>query len=142
MLSIDWIGCAARIAVVLERAYSCSDNGIEVAIRIEIRQSWVAERPHINTIEGVVAARLLCIAWVGGATRVAVVFERAVQCSDNGILVAIAIDVSKGGGRRKPDIKAIEGVSCASDGNKEKRLWWRVVLEIIERAGKFPNNSI
>ena len=87
---------------VVERAVLFTDDRIKVAVAIEIREGGAAVSPDINTIEGVSRARLLGVDWVGGTTRVLVVFESAVLFTDDRIKVAVAIEIREGGAAERP----------------------------------------
>ena len=109
-------GCGAStcIFVVVESAVKFTDDRIEVAIGIYIRQDGGADIPNINAIEGVSGASLFGIGGCGASTCVFVVLECAETFTHDRIEVAIAIEIREGGGACRPNINAIEWGSGAS----------------------------
>jgi hypothetical protein len=99
--------------VVVEITVNSTNERIEVAIAIEIREGGSAGPPDINAIEGVSRASLGGVNRSGATTCVLVVVESAVLRTNERIEVAIAIDIRQGGSAAIPDINAIEGVSRA-----------------------------
>ena len=110
---VNGSGSTSRVFVVFESAVICTDDRIEVAIAIDIREGGSTGNPDINTIEGVSRTCLSGVNGSGTTSCVFVVFESAVIFTDDRIEVAIAIDIREGGSARIPDINTIEGVSCS-----------------------------
>ena len=102
--------------VVVESAVRFTNDRIEVAIAIDIREGGGAVIPDINAIEGVSRASLGSVNGSGATSCVFVVVENAVRFTNDRIKVAIAIDIREGGSAVSPDTNAIEGVSRACLG--------------------------
>jgi hypothetical protein len=91
--SVNGIGATARIFVVVENTVSCSNNGIEVAISVQIGKGGCAEIPKINAIEGVGGSCLLRVNGIGATARILVVVEITVTFPNKGIEVAICVQI-------------------------------------------------
>ena len=137
-------GATTCVFVVVESAVRFTNDRIEVAIAIDIRQGGFADLPDpdINAIEGVSRACLGGVKGSGATTCVFVVVESAVTCTNDRIEVAIAIDIPQGGVADKLDINAIEGVSRACLGGVNGSGSTTCVFVVFESARPFTNDRI
>ena len=113
MGGVNGSGATTSVFVVFENTVFFTNDRIEVAIAIDIREGGCAQKPDINAIEGVSRACLGGVNGSGATTCVFEVSESAPPVTTDRIEVAIAIDIRQGGSAQIPDTKAIEGVSRA-----------------------------
>ncbi|MDZ8023154.1 MAG: hypothetical protein RMX97_00320 [Nostoc sp. DedQUE11] len=145
LLCVDWVGGCACVFVVIEPAVNVPKERIQIAIAINVGKGGVVVIPQRKAIEGVGCACLLGIDWVGGCACVFVVPERAESVPNNGIQIAIAIDVGEGGAAVSilHLSKAIEGVGCACLLGVDWVGRCACVFVVQDRAGKkIPKNGI
>ena len=142
MGSVNGSGATTCIFVVFESAEPFTNDRIEVAIAIDIREGGKAEIPDINAIEGVSCASLGSVNGSGATTCVFVVVENTVTCTNERIKVAIPIDIREGGIAVTPDINAIEGVSRACLLGVKGSGATTCVFVVVENTVSFPNERI
>ena len=97
-----------------------TDKGIKVAIAIEIGEAGDADKSHIDASEGIGSAHLLGEDRGQDSASVAVVAEGAALFPDQGVQVAIAIEIGEAGFAAIAHIDAIEGIVSAGLHDEER----------------------
>ena len=132
-------------AVVLEiaqGAVACPDDGVEVAVAVEVGEAGRARAPHNDGVERIGGAGALGEGRRGGRAGVLEVVQGAVACPDDGVEVAVAVEVGEAGRAFVPHIDAVErigGAGARGEGRCNRRAG---VLEIVQVAVTFPDDRV
>src|SRR5687768_2023907 len=100
-------GGAAAVAEKRRDASAGTDKGIEVAVAVDVGEGGTGSGADIDQAE---VTRLADKARRGGAAAVAEKQRDAIEGTDKGIEVAVAVDVGQGGAGQGADIGQAEGV--------------------------------
>ena len=117
------------------------DDGVEVAVAVEVGEAGRAEGPYIDGVE-----------WIGGAGLLREIRRRrrgveeivhgAVVCPDDGVELAVAVEVGEAGRARESHIDAVERIGGAGARDEGRRNGRSGVLEIEQGAEALPDDGV
>ena len=90
-------GRAGVLEIVQEIAEAFPDDGVEVAVAVEVGESRRAEEAHIDAVERIGGAGALGEGRRDGRAGVLEIVQDAVTCSDDGVEIAVAVEVGQAG---------------------------------------------
>ena len=131
-----------RVGEIVQRAELFPDDGVEVAVAVEIGEAGRAEQPQIDAVERIGGAGALGESRRGGRAGVLEIVQVAVNVPDDGVEVAVAVEVGEAGRVSSPHIDAIERIGWAGafgEGRSKRRAG---VLEIVQGAVEFPDDGV
>jgi hypothetical protein len=92
-------GCGGRAGVleIAQGTVVLPDDGVEVAVAVEVGESRRAEEAHIDAVERIGGAGALGEGRRDGRAGVLEIVQDAVTFSDDGVEVAVAVEVGQAG---------------------------------------------
>ena len=89
------------------------DDGVEVAVAVEVGEAGRAGDPHIDAVERIGGAGALGEGRRGGRAGVLEIVQGAVVFPDDGVEVAVAVEVGEARRAAEPHIDAVERIGGA-----------------------------
>ena len=133
-------GRGAVVAEEIDRAVALPDQGIEIAVPVEVPESGRRLRTDIDAVEGIGGASLLGERRNDADIGSQVVFEEAVVLSDDEVAVTVAVEIGEcGRGIGLADGRERVGSALRGEGRRRRRTG---VEEIAQRAAAFAENEI
>ncbi len=111
----------------------CPDHGIEVAVAVEVGEARHGEETDIDAVEGIGGAGALGEGRRGGGTGVLEIVQDAVEVADDGVEVAVAVEVGEARRAVVPHT-AVERIGGAGALGEDRRGGRAGVLEIVQGA--------
>jgi hypothetical protein len=111
----------------------CPDHGIEVAVAVEVGEARHGEETDIDAVEGIGGAGALGEGRRGGGTGVLEIVQEAVEVADEGVEVAVAVEVGEARRAVVPHT-AVERIGGAGALGEDRRGGRAGVLEIVQGA--------
>ena len=91
----------------------CPDDGVEVAVAVEVGEAGRAVGPHIDAVERIGGAGARGEGRRDGRAGVLEIVQGAVVFPDDGVEVAVAVEVGEARRAEVPDIDAVERIGGA-----------------------------
>ena len=105
------------------------DDGVEVAVAVEVGEAGRAVVPHIDAVERIGGAGPLDEGRRDGRAGVLEIVQGAVVVADDGVEVAVAVEVGEAGRAEVPHIDAVERIGGAGplgEGRREAEpVFWK-----------------
>ena len=103
----------AGVLEIAQGAVALPDDGVEVAVAVEVGEAGVAEDPHIDAVERIGGAGARGEGRRGGRAGVLEIVQVAFELPDDGVEVAVAVEVGEAGRAEAPHIDAVERIGGA-----------------------------
>ena len=118
------------------------DHGVEVAVAVEVGEAGRASVPHIDAVERIGSAGALGEGRRGGRAGVLEIAQGAAEFPDDGVEVAVAVEVGEARRAEEPHIDAVEWIGGAGALGEGRRGGRAGVLEIVQGAADFPDDGV
>jgi len=123
-------------------ASGLADQGIDIAVIVDIRQGGVTQNAQVYPIEGRLSAGDLDKKRCGGCAVIAEVVEDAVILAGQGIQVAVAVDIGQRRRGKHSNVHAVEG-SAGAGGWDERGSYGRThVDEKVDKTIRVADQRI
>ena len=125
----------------MQGAVDCPDDGVEVAVAVEVGEARRAQAPDIDAVERICGAGARGEGRRAGRAGILEIAQGAVDCPDGGVEVAVAVEVGEAGRAVEPHIDGVERIGGAGLLGEN----WRLaagVEEIVQRAELFPDDGV
>ena len=100
-------------AEIVQVAVEFPDDGVEVAVAVEVGEAGRAVGPHIDAVERIGGAGARGEGRRGGRAGVLEIVQGAVSLADDGVEVAVAVDVGESWARcRAPTSTPLNGLAA------------------------------
>ena len=103
----------AGVLEIAQGAVVCPDDGVEVAVAVEVGEAGRAGGPHIDAVERIGGAGARGEGRRDGRAGVLEIVQDAVVFPDGGVEVAVAVEVGEAGRASDPHIDAVERIGGA-----------------------------
>ena len=103
----------AGVLEIAQGAGRFPDDGVEVAVAVEVGEAGRADGPHIDAVERIGGAGLLGEGRRDGRAGVLEIVQGAVVFPDDGVEVAVAVEVGEARRAEGPHIDAVERIGGA-----------------------------
>ena len=131
----------AGVLEIVQVAVEFPDDGVEVAVAVEVGEARRAEGSYVDSVE-----------WIGGAgllreirrrrRRVEEIAQAAVVSPDDGVELAVAVEIGEAGRAAVPHIDAVERIGGAGARDEGRRGGRSGVLEIVQGAEALPDDEV
>ena len=126
----------------MQGAVACSDDGVDAAVAVEVGEAGRAVEPHIDAVERIGGAGALGEGRRNGRSGVLEIVQDAVDFPDDGVEVAVAVEVGearRAAGPHNDAVERIGGAGTFGEGRCNRRAG---VLEIVQVAVTFPDDGV
>ena len=89
------------------------DDGVEVAVTVEVGEARRAVEPHIDAVERIGGAGARGEGRRAGRAGILEIAQGAVVCPDDGVEVTVAVEVGEAGRAEVPHIDGVERIGGA-----------------------------
>ena len=135
-------GGRAGVLEIVQGAVEFPDDGVEVAVAVEVGEARRAVVPHIEAVERIGGAGALGEGRRNGRAGVLEIVQGAVDVPDDGVEVAVAVEVGEAGRAADTDIDAVERIGGAGALGEDRRGGRAGVLEIVQGAVVLPDDGV
>ena len=97
----------------MQGAVDCPDDGVEVAVVVEVGEARRAQAPDIDAVERICGAGARGEGRRAGRAGVLEIAQGAVDFPDDGVEVAVAVEVGEAGRAVGPHIDGVERIGGA-----------------------------
>ena len=127
---------------IVQAAVVFPDHGVEVAVAVEVGEARRAEEPHIDGVERIGGAGTFDEGRRKGRAVVLEIAQGAVACPDDGVEVAVAVEVGEAGRARAPHNDGVERIGGAGALGEGRRGGRAGVLEVVQGAVACPDDGV
>ena len=118
------------------------DDGVEVAVAVEVGEAGRAALPHIDAVERIGGAGDLGEGRRDGRAGVLEIVQGAEPVPDDEVEVAVAVEIGEAGRAEVTHIDAVERIGGAGARGEGRRDGRAGVLEIVQVAVLFPDDGV
>ena len=126
----------------MQGAVVCPDDGVEVAVAVEVGEAGRADVPHIDAVERIGGAGARGEGRRDGRAGVLEIVQGADVFPDDGVEVAVAVEVGEARRAVVPHIDAVERIGGAGALGEGRRGGRAGVLEIAQGAVVCPDDGV